>query len=168
MTYIDFDGVIYDTEPLLFEDWNKNPNKHLLSEEDKIKYVQEANWRYIIRNAKQIDDSIYNLKHMNPEKTRILTLVYSLTEANEKITALRDEGVKQIIIPVPFYNKKTDLVIVEGNFLIDDTLRNLDDWTKCGGNAIFFDKFNSNTDGWNQKNINNYPKVLSLSKFKGE
>ena len=33
--YIDFDGVILDTEDLLFEDWRKIPNHKNLSEEEK-------------------------------------------------------------------------------------------------------------------------------------
>ena len=28
--YINFDGVILDTEPILFEEWDKIPNNHLL------------------------------------------------------------------------------------------------------------------------------------------
>ena len=38
MVYIDFDGVILDTEGLLFEEWRKNPNRHFLPESEKIKY----------------------------------------------------------------------------------------------------------------------------------
>ena len=37
MRYIDFDGVILDTEDHLFYDWYKIPNYHELTEEDKIK-----------------------------------------------------------------------------------------------------------------------------------
>ena len=48
MLYIDFDGVILDTEPLLFEEWRKNPNRHSLPESEKIKYLQKCNWNYII------------------------------------------------------------------------------------------------------------------------
>ena len=51
MVYIDFDGVILDTEGLLFEEWRKNPNIHNLTENDKIKYIQKSDWNYIINNS---------------------------------------------------------------------------------------------------------------------
>ena len=44
--YIDFDGVILDTEDLLFEDWRKIPNHKNLSEEEKIKYIQNIDWNF--------------------------------------------------------------------------------------------------------------------------
>lgn len=39
MIYIDFDGVILDTEKILFEEWRKNPNRGNLPEIEKIKYI---------------------------------------------------------------------------------------------------------------------------------
>lgn len=61
MLYIDFDGVILDTEILLFEEWRRNPNRHLLSKEVKIKYIQDSNWNYVLNNSSIINDSIYYL-----------------------------------------------------------------------------------------------------------
>ena len=59
MVYVDFDGVILDTEELLFYEWRKNENRHLLSEFDKIKYIQKTDWSYVINNSKIINDSLY-------------------------------------------------------------------------------------------------------------
>ncbi|MBE6157174.1 MAG: hypothetical protein E7160_00035 [Firmicutes bacterium] len=167
MIYIDFDGVILDTEVLLFEEWRKNPNRFNLPEIEKIKYIQNADWNFIINNAEIINDSVYNLKQMDPNNTTILTKIHSLNnEGIAKIEWLRKMEIKQSIITVPYQSKKTDLVDASGNILIDDCLANLDDWSNNNGNPIFFDMDNDNYDSWNEPNTKNYPKVLSLSKFK--
>lgn len=167
MVYIDFDGVILDTEGLLFEEWRKNPNRHLLTEMDKIKYIQKSDWNYIINNSEIINDSIYYLKQMDPRQSAILTKIHS--SANEgiaKIRWLRDKGVKQSIILVPYMAKKTDMVDACGNILIDDCLKNLDDWSYNNGIPIFFDINNDGYDSWQQPNVKKYQKVLDLSKIK--
>lgn len=169
MLYIDFDEVILETSPLLFEEWRKNPDRHLLPESEKIKYVQKSNWNHIINNSEIINDSIYYLKQMNPNNSCILTKVHSLeNESVEKIKWLRNNGVKQSVIIVPYYFKKAEVVDPTGNILIDDSLRNLNEWEEYGGIPIFFDKDDDDYDGWHQKNIKNYPKTLTLSPFVGE
>ena len=80
MRYIDFDGVILDTEDHLFYDWYKIPNYHKLTEEDiqladyiivaadtnveterfRGKKVLEASVTDAIRNVKKIFDAIEN------------------------------------------------------------------------------------------------------------
>ena len=94
MIYIDFDGVILDTEKLLFYEWRKNPNRHSLPESEKIKYIQKSDWSYIINNSKIINDSIYYLKQMDVKHSAILTKVHSLdNEGFAKVRWLRDNGV---------------------------------------------------------------------------
>lgn len=167
MIYIDFDGVILDTNELLFEEWRKNPDRHLLSEFDKIKYIQKSNWNYIINNSDIINDSIYYLQQMDPNQSSILTKIHSLdNEGIAKIRWLRDKGIKQSIILVPYAVKKTDVVDASGNILVDDSLKNLDDWKKDNGIPIFFDINNDDYDSWQQPNIKKYQKVLDLSKIK--
>ena len=98
MLYIDFDGVILDTEPLLFEEWRKNPNRHLLSESEKIKYMKKNNWNYIINNSDIINNTIYYLKQMNSSDSYILTKVHSLqNESVEKIKRLRAKVLRKIL-----------------------------------------------------------------------
>ena len=163
MKYIDFDGVIVDTHDLLFEDWDKIPNHQDLSEEIKIKYISEVNWRRIIRESEIINDAIYVLNHLNPYETAILTKVHSLyNESTEKIKFLREQGIKQPIIIVPCGFKKNEIVSARGNILVDDSLHNLDDWELDGGTGYFFSKDDKDYDGWNRKNDKPYEKVKSL------
>ena len=76
MRYIDFDGVILDTEDYLFYDWYKIPNYHELTEEDKIRHVQCANWYKILHESNFINDSLYILKHILPEQ--IFVIVFAI------------------------------------------------------------------------------------------
>ena len=166
MLYIDFDGVILDTEKLLFEEWRKNPNRHLLPESEKIKYIQKANWDYILNHAEIIANSIYYLSQMNPKETFILTKIHSLTnEGSAKMKWMKKAGIKQATILVPYNLKKSDVVLAKNNILIDDCLKNLDDWSNSEGYPVLFDSNDDNYDSWNQPNKKNYEKVLTLSKY---
>lgn len=166
MVYIDFDDVILSTGDVLFEDWRKDPNHHLFTEKDKIKYVSEADWNYILHNSKVINDSIDCLKNMDPNKSAILTKVHSLVnEGSYKVKWIRENNIKQSVILVPYNLKKTDMVMPSGNILIDDCLTNLDHWIDNGGIPILFDENNDNIDSWGVTNTKNYKKVLSLHEF---
>ena len=57
--------------------------------------------------------------------------------------------------------KKTDIVKAKGNILIDDTVHNLDDWSKDEGISIFFDKFDNNVDSWDKEN-KKYKRIRNL------
>lgn len=166
MIYIDFDGVILDTEKLLFEEWEKDPERFSYPESQKIEYMQKADWEYIVNNSAVINDSIYNLQHMDLNNTAILTKVHSLSnEASAKTNWLRTNNIKQNVIIVPYNYKKTDIVNARHNILIDDYLNNLDDWAKNDGYPIFFDHDNDNYDSWQQPNVKCYKKILSLSSY---
>ena len=163
MTYIDFDGVILDTEPLLFEEWRKNPDRYLLPESVKIEYIQQANWKEIIENAEVINDSLYYLKQLDPNKYTILTRIHSTeNEGRAKIDYKLENNIKLPIILVPYYYKKSDIVDPKGNILYDDALYNLDEWQEEGGIPIFFDINNDNYDSWDKPNVKQYKKVNSL------
>ena len=163
MIYIDFDGVILDTELLLFEEWRKNPDRFSLPESVKIEYMNNSNWKYIIENSEVISDSIYYLKHSDPTKTCILTKIHSMeNEGRAKLDWKKKNNIKQPMILVPYYCKKSEVVDPRGNILIDDCLRNLDDWIEQGGLGIFFDMDDDNYDSWQQPNIKQYKKVNNL------
>lgn len=166
MIYIDFDGVILDTEDLLFKEWRKNKDRHLLSEKEKIKYIQNSNWKYIINNSETINDSIYYLNQMDPNNSFILTKIHSYcNEGLAKLEWAKRNNIKQKIILVPYYKNKCDIVSAKDNILIDDCLKNLDEWVLNDGIPAFFDINDDNIDSWDKPNINGYQKVLSLSSF---
>ena len=134
MLYIDFDGVILDTEGLLFKEWRKNPDRHLLPESEKIKYIQAADWNYILKYSEVMNDSLYYLKNMDPNKSFILTKIHSLTnEGSSKIEWIRNQGIMQSVILVPYNLRKCDVVDAEGNILVDDCLKNLYEWEDKNG-----------------------------------
>ena len=166
INYIDFDGVILDTEIPLFEEWRKRPDHHERSEEEKIKYIQKADWEYILNNSEVINDAIYHLKNMDPSKSAILTKIHSSNEGRQKKIWISSKQIKQPVILVPYYKKKTDVVDARGNRLCDDCLKNLREWVDAGGEPIFFDKDNDGYDSWHQPNVDNYTKIYKLSYFK--
>lgn len=163
MKYIDFDGVIVDTDDLLFEEWRKKENHESLSEEVKIEYIKRRDWEYIITHSEVINNAIYYLHESDPEKTAICTKIHSMkNEGRAKINWKIRNNIKQPLILVPYYCKKTDIVNAKGNILYDDNLQNLEDWEECGGYPILFDINDDGYDSWGQPNKNNYQKVLTL------
>ncbi len=166
MVYIDFDGVILDTEGPLFEQWIKRTDHHFLPESEKIKYIQEMDWDYVLNNSLTINDSLYYLSQMDPEQSAILTKVHSIeNEAESKLRWIRNNGIVQPVFFVPYFVKKSDIVSANGNTLIDDSLKNLREWVMSGGIPVFFDKDNDNIDTWQQPNTDDFPRVLKLSGF---
>lgn len=160
--YVDCDGVIFDSIPVLFdEEYIILSRKKDFNEE---KYVKEKNWDLILRKSEIINDAINILKEL--KDVIILTKVNSLeNESASKIRIFRELDIKNDIILVPYNFKKTDIVSAEGNILVDDTVHNLDDWKKCNGIPIFFNKDNIDIDGWGNTN-KNYPKIKSLEYLK--
>jgi len=51
MIYVDFDGVIFESESLLFEGYRKLEVK---SESIKLKYIQNIDWNNILDNSEII------------------------------------------------------------------------------------------------------------------
>lgn len=157
MNYIDFDQVILATEDLLFNEYLEKKAQGIYL--DKIKYLEDFDWEWLVFNSEVIADSINIIKSI--PNTKILTKVHSLKEASAKIKFLRANNVENEIIIVPVGHKKTDLVPAKNNILIDDSVKNLDDWTNAGGIAYFFNKDNKNIDNWGITNTK-YQKINNL------
>lgn len=112
-----------------------------------------------------INDAINILKSLKRDIT-ILTKVHSMeNEGVTKIKFLRNLGIQNNIILVPYPFRKTEIVIAKNNILIDDTVHNLDDWFMEGGMPIYFNKDNLDIDGWHREN-KNYQKIKSLEYLK--
>jgi len=157
--YVDFDGVVFDTEKILFDD---NYYKMKLDPDfDKTQYVQNIDWYELISKSEEINNAINILRELK-RTVKILTKVNSLdNEAKAKVRILRELDIKSDILLVPFNLKKTDIVDAEGNILVDDTIHNLEDWEQARGIPIFFNKDYLDLDNWDRKNTK-YRKVKSL------
>lgn len=157
--YIDFDGVIFDSEKELLRYYNLL--KQYKIKLNKLRYIQKINWKKVLANSKEINDAINIINSLNSD-TAILTRVHSMdNEAVAKIELLRVLGLNKEIIIVPYQFKKTDIVPAKGNILVDDAVFNLDDWEASDGIPIFFDKTGTNTDNWDVEN-KKYVKTRSL------
>lgn len=157
--YVDLDGVIFDSETLLFDEEYRKLN--IRNESDKIKYIQNKNWYEMLRRSEIINNSINILKGLRKDIC-ILTKIHSMeNEGVAKIRILRESEIQNNIILVPYPLKKSDVVNPEGSILVDDTIHNLDDWKIHSGIPIYFNKDNSDIDGWHNVN-KEYVKIKSL------
>ena len=163
MLYIDFDGVILDTWRFFLEQIKKLPNYPKLTQEEIDSCIVTYKWNEVLRNSIIINDSVKYLKELDPNVSFILTKVQTMDESIEKVKWIRQNGIKQDIIIVPYHVKKTDIVNPNGNVLIDDSLRNLIDWVKCGGYPVFFDSNNTDIDCWEDHHTQNFTKTDDLS-----
>lgn len=160
--YVDFDGVIFDSLSLLFDEEYESLN--ITNEFDRREYIQNKDWNLILDKSEIINNAINILKEL--KDVSILTRVNSLeNEATSKIKKIRSLGIENEIILAPHTVNKTDIVNPVGNILIDDTLAVLDDWKEKGGISIFFNKDNLDVDGSGTIN-KDYLKISSLEYLK--
>ena len=160
MRYIDLDGVILDTENILFNKLLINSDK--LSEDFIFPYVVNINWAFILENSKAINDAINILNTLDPKESAILTRVHSNQEAAAKINYFKELGIKQEVIIAHYTKRKDEVVDATNNILIDDCLKNLRQWEIAGGYPMFFDKNENGIDPWGEYNVKNYQKVLRI------
>ncbi|MBS7021544.1 MAG: hypothetical protein KH135_06870 [Firmicutes bacterium] len=138
--YIDFDGVILDTIPLIYQKIEQ-AELDVTNEREMISFYETLDWKPIIKNAEQIHDSISCIRkiiHSNLFDVSILTHVNSVKEVKAKVRFLNRvlPGITIISVPKPLH--KTDMVNPKGAILIDDFTGNLIDWEKKGGISIKF------------------------------
>lgn len=160
--YIDCDGVILDTESYIIERKLLPENYYELPLKQQIKLRILLDWKKILMNARVINDAIDILRDMDPNTSAILTKTHSLdNEGLSKIKFFRECNIKQEIILVPFHAKKIEVVSAKDNILIDDSVRNLDEWESDQGIPLFFSEKGSDYDGWNKLNTK-HKKIKSL------
>ncbi len=138
--YIDFDGVILDTIPIIYKRLEKE-SIDVTEEDALIQFYENLEWKSLIQEAPQIHHSIAAIKKIIASKqfdVAILTHVNSQSEILEKVAYLKKELPGITIISVPKQLHKTDMVNPKGAILIDDFTGNLIDWDERGGIAIKF------------------------------
>ncbi len=141
--YIDFDGVVMDTIPLLYNELEKN-NVTLDNEEQIRKVFGSFDFRTIIKDKNILNDSIECINKILDSKrfeVAFLSHVNSLDEGVVKIKYLRRHFKDDItIIIVPKSVSKTKMVHSEGAILVDDFSGNLKEWEEAGGISVRFSK----------------------------
>ena len=142
--FIDFDGVIFDTEKRVVE------RKKLRPDISWNVFFEELDWFELLEEAKVINNAIdYILEAQSKSKQiAILTKIHTLLEMEAKVRALRTRNIEIPILFVPPYIKKSQIYLPNnGEILIDDSIKNLIDWEQKGGRSIYFSE---NLDSSNQ------------------
>ena len=146
-TFIDFDGVILDSEERMLErKYNLGFYNHN-DESEFDKYFQYTNshpeeWEYILRETSSINNSIEIIKELEylKKKIAILTKIHTLQEMKVKTEVLRED--LKIFCPVIFVPpgvKKHQVVIPNSQLLIDDSKKNIKKWIENGESGLIFD-----------------------------
>lgn len=140
MIYFDYDGVIGNTEVGLFDDYVRM--KEYMPNLTKREYLIAFNWADWLRDRGVIGNAFEILRSYEPWKASILTTCWSVYEAKEKITYIRENGVRNAIIVCPGGIAKSEVVLPKSNFikhlLVDNNLDNVVDWIKAGSSALVF------------------------------
>ncbi len=160
-TYIDFDGVILDSEErMLGRKYSVGFHNHM-DEKEYDEYFNYTNlhpeeWDYIIREANSINNSVEIIKELErmKKKIAILTKIHTLYEMKVKVEDIRNNRkIKCPIFFVPPGIKKHNVVIPNGQLLIDDSKKNINLWIANGGEGVVFDKSLSQNDNDKVKSL---------------
>lgn len=145
--FIDFDGVILDSEERMLER-KYNLGFHNHKDRDEFdQYFEYTNlhpeeWEYILKEAKSINNSVEIIKQLEELKRKIaiLTKIHTLQEMKVKVEVLRYN--LKIFCPVVFVPpgvKKHQVIIPNNQLLIDDSKKNINKWIENGGRGLIFD-----------------------------
>lgn len=135
--FIDFDGVIFDTEKRVIERKKQRPD---ISWDE---FFEKLNWFELMDEATVINNAIdYILEGQSKSKRlAILTKIHTLIEMEAKVQSLRSRKVELPIFFVPPHVKKSQIYIPNnGEILIDDSIKNLIDWEQKGGKSVYFNE----------------------------
>ena len=152
--YVDFDGVIKDTDKIIDLEYSKVDNIK------RSEFVKNYDWDKLLEVSDVINNSLDYLINTKYD-VYILSKISSMNEGIAKVKYLRESGVNINIHLVPTQVSKSDVVIAKGNILIDDKVYNLDEWENNGGLGIFFNKDDLDYDVRGNKNTK-YKKINSL------
>ena len=134
--FLDLDGVLLDSEKRIIR--LRNQNSSLSWDE----FFQNVDWNTLFEESKSINNSIEIIQEVQKymDNIFILTKIHCLLEAQAKIDNLRNK--RNITIPIiivpPHVNKSKIYIPTNGEILVDDSQKNIDDWNKNGGKGILF------------------------------
>lgn len=137
--YIDFDGVIVDSQKQIDYFFRLFGNKIT---EDWNRFLKNLNWeKEVLPNVNEINNSFSILKELYKMKkdVYIFSRVFSINEAQDKIKYLEDKGIKISFISSPGRLDKSKIVIPnKSKILIDDSKDNVMNWINNSGYGIYF------------------------------
>ena len=134
--YLDCDGVILNT---INTSYQMIKDMNLEGEENIRKFYRELDWKKLIIDSGEIDNSISKIKELSKYfDIEILTHTNSDNEINEKkeYFAERLPGIN--VISVPKVTHKCDMVNPQDSILVDDFITNLEKWQEKGGISVKF------------------------------
>lgn len=134
--YIDFDGVILDTIPHLYQAADEAGR-----ERSDSKFYETFDFKKILIDENILNDSINCIQKIIDSKKfniSILTHINSLQEGIDKVEYLRKFFKDITIILVPKKISKTKMIHTKGAILIDDYAHNLREWESEGGISVRF------------------------------
>lgn len=134
--FIDFDGVIFDTEKRVVE---KKQNPDISWNE----FFEKLDWFQLLEESQVINNAIeYILEcQVRSQQIAILTKIHTLIEMEAKVKALRSRKVEVPVLFVPPHIKKSQIYLPNnGEILINDSIKNLIDWELNGGKGIYFNE----------------------------
>ena len=162
--YIDFDGVIMDTWNVITDEYY-NQYGDLNFTNERIKQIMlDIGWNNIILKSKEINNSIKKIIDLSKKyDICILSKINSECEKEEKRKFLLKHNISNMEF-VWYEDTKSKYVKSSEDILVDDTIKNLDEWNEYGGVSIFFNKDLNNYDEYGNIN-NNYIILDDLSKI---
>ena len=138
--YIDFDGVIMDTNKAitsLLEEYNISSENN----EEKLEFLSKVNWHQLLNQSNEISNAFKNIQTLAQSGTynvSILTHVCSEHESIEKTKLINEKIGNVSVIPVPRHQEKCNYVDPKNAILVDDYTKNLELWEQNGGIGIKF------------------------------
>lgn len=155
--YIDCDGVVFDTINAAYEIMEENGLDHTNRELANL-YFKIVDWNKLIEHAGILDNAIENIHRIVEsglfKEVKILTkLCGNETEEMAKKMAF-DKLLPGIeVVTVKLNESKAEMVNAKDNVLVDDYIKNINEWRNMGGIGILYD---------NNDEVVNYHALSSL------
>lgn len=160
--FVDFDGVILNSNKIVGKLIKDNVND-LNNEESIHSFMETVDWDFVMKQASEIEDSVMWLNNLaESNEVTVLSHISSVQEMMHKIAFVRNKLPKLNIICVPKKVRKVHMFSeVKDTILIDDYIKNTNEWNEGGGIGILFSTKKEKQDRENNI-IGNIKEVISI------
>lgn len=134
--YIDFDGVILDTIPVLYEEAKRQNIDH-----NNFEFYKNFDFQTILKDELILNDSINCMQKLVDSgmfEVNVLTHCNSLKEGTDKVNYIRKFFKDMSVIICPKEISKAKLIHTKDAILVDDYSGNLEEWESEGGIPVRF------------------------------